>query len=247
MITSKQRFADISHLPIYIIYPLTTNTMITTATHHNGRRSFMKSTAALATGLLALPGLSSGNEHVASAAGSLMVIGPTAGYSPQIGTLVSMLNYNRDTINRAFSSLTIEQLDHLHDPQSNTIGALVMHLGAVDKFYQINTFEGRQEFNDAEQKIWGAAMELGDAGRKEIKGHDAKYYLDMIGEVRQKTLDLLKQKDDQWLLAIDPVWSRDRSINTYWKWFHVCEHESNHRGQITWLKGRLPGAKPGKE
>jgi len=57
----------------------------------------------------------------------------------------------------------------------------------------------------------------------------------------------LKKKDDAWLLAIDPEWSKKEPLNTYWKWFHVCEHESNHRGQIAWLKGRLPGAKAAKE
>lgn len=35
--------------------------------------------------------------------------------------------------------------------------------------------------------------------------------------------------------------------NNYCKWFHVCEHESNHNGQIKFLKSRLPGAKPASE
>ncbi|WP_421827862.1 hypothetical protein [Larkinella sp.] len=45
------------------------------------------------------------------------------------------------------------------------------------------------------------------------------------------------------------VWSKESkmSINTYWKWFHVCEHESNHQGQIAFLKSRLPGGKPAKD
>ena len=30
----------------------------------------------------------------------------------------------------------------------------------------------------------------------------------------------------------------------YAKWFHVAEHESNHDGQIKFLKSRLPGSKP---
>jgi uncharacterized damage-inducible protein DinB len=178
---------------------------------------------------------------------SLLVIGPKEGYTPQVGTLVSMLNYNRQTIVNLVKPLTQKELDHLHDSQSNSIGALIMHLGAVEKFYQINTFEGRQEFNDEEKKMWNAAMNLGDEGRTQIKGKNIDYYLTLIKEVREKTLAELRKKDDQWLLAIDPEWSRDRSVNTYWKWFHVCEHESNHRGQITWLKGRLPGAKPGRE
>jgi len=95
--------------------------------------------------------------------------------------------------------------------------------------------------------MWGAAMHLSDEGRAAIKGHEVNYYLDRIAQVRQKTLEELKKKDDAWLLAIDPEWSKKEPLNTYWKWFHVCEHESNHRGQIAWLKGRLPGAKAAKE
>ena len=211
------------------------------------RRNFIRTSAALTTGLLAFSGSQTADAHSASAGEELYVIGPIDGYSPQIGTLVSMLKYNRHTITNAVKSLTMAELDYLHDPNANTIGALILHLGATDKFYQINTFEGRQEFSEAEKKIWNAPMELGDEGRKQIKGHEVNYYLDMINEVRQKTYDELKKKDDKWLLAVDPEWSKERPLNTYWKWFHVCEHESNHRGQITWLKSRLPGAKPGKE
>lgn len=211
------------------------------------RRNFIMKSAALTTGFLGLSALQSPKANPLPPAEGLYVIGPIEGFSPQIGTLVSMLNYNRQTIIDTVKSLTMEQLDYLYDPNSNTIGALILHLGATDKFYQINTFEGRQEFNDTEKKIWDVPMNLGEEGRKQIKGKQVTYYLDMINEVRQKTIEELKKKDDTWLLAIDPKWSKREPLNTYWKWFHVCEHESNHRGQIAWLKSRLPGAKPGKD
>jgi uncharacterized damage-inducible protein DinB len=35
--------------------------------------------------------------------------------------------------------------------------------------------------------------------------------------------------------------------NNYCKWFHVCEHEAHHTGQIALLRKRLPGAKPDSE
>ena len=216
--------------------------------NNSGRRDFLKKTTALTAGVMGLSAFSNplfANEKMPDP--SLFVIGPLEGYSPQIGTLVSMLNYNRDTIINSVKSLSIEQLDYLHDAKANTIAALVFHLGAVDKFYQINTFQGKQEFDKKDEAFWNDAMNLGDAGRKNIKGKDAKYYLDIIGEVRQKTLEEFKKKDDKWLLAVDPLWSKERPLNTYWKWFHVCEHESNHRGQITWIKGRMPGAKGGNE
>ncbi|MBT1689105.1 DinB family protein [Dawidia soli] len=214
------------------------------------RRGFLRTTTQLTAGLVGLTaGLSSFAADAAAptAKDSVHVIGPTPGYSPQIGTLVSMLNYNRFTILRMTKSFTKTELDFLLDPKANTIGALLLHLGATEVFYQANTFEGRQEFNDAEKKEWGAAMELGDEGRKVIKGNELKYYVDKITAVREKTLATLKTKDDAWLLAVDPEWSKDESYNTYWKWFHVCEHESNHRGQIAFLKSRLPGAKASNE
>lgn len=213
-----------------------------------GRRNFIKSSATLTTSLIGLTGL----HHVANAMenapdNSVFVIGPIEGYSTQIGTLVSMLNYNRYTILNMVKSMTMQELDYLHDAKANTIGSLILHLGATEKFYQINTFEGRQDFNEEEKKTWGAAMSLGDEGRKNIKGKEVQYYIDAITAVRKETLEQLKKKDDKWLMAVDPEWSKERPLNTYWKWFHVCEHESNHRGQIAWLRSRLPGAKSSGE
>jgi hypothetical protein len=214
----------------------------------SNRRNFLRNTTFLALGSTVLSSLHNIVSAEEPAKEGLFNIGPVKGYSPQIGTLVSMLNYNRSTVINSVKKMTMAQLDHLHDEHANTIGALIMHLGATDKFYQINTFEGRQEFNEEEKKVWGSAMELGDEGRKNIKGKEVSYYLDMINEVRAKTLDELKKKDDKWLMAIDPEWSKPgEPLNTYWKWFHVCEHESNHRGQIAFLKSRLPGATPAKD
>ena len=42
-------------------------------------------------------------------------------------------------------------------------------------------------------------------------------------------------------MEVDKTSSSDPT-NNYAKWFHVCEHESNHNGQIKWIAGRLPGA-----
>jgi uncharacterized damage-inducible protein DinB len=211
------------------------------------RRKFVATSAAITTSLIGLAGFDPVHASQNQNDEGLLVIGPIKGYDTQVGTLVSMLNYNRDTIIQQVKALTMPELDHLHDAAANTIGALILHLGATEKFYQINTFEGRQDFNDDEKKQWGAAMSLGDEGRQSIKGKEVKYYLDEITAVRNKTLQEFKNRDDKWLLAIDPEWSKERPLNTYWKWFHVCEHESNHRGQITWLKSRLPGATPAKD
>jgi SAM-dependent methyltransferase len=43
--------------------------------------------------------------------------------------------------------------------------------------------------------------------------------------------------------AVDKDWPWGPT-NNYCKWFHVCEHEAHHTGQIAFLRKRLPGAKP---
>jgi hypothetical protein len=50
-------------------------------------------------------------------------------------------------------------------------------------------------------KEWQVPMELGDAGRQQIKGHDLDYYLNILGETREKTLTEFRKRDDQWLLS----------------------------------------------
>lgn len=86
-------------------------------------------------------------------------------------------------------------------------------------------------------------MNLGEAGRKTIKGNNLTYYLDILKETREKTLNEFRKRDDTWLMSVDPKFFGGQPTNNYCKWFHVCEHESNHNGQIKWIRGRLPGAK----
>jgi uncharacterized damage-inducible protein DinB len=173
------------------------------------------------------------------------ILGPKKGYSPQIGTLVSMMTWMRSAILRSVKGMSQKDLDYLFDANSNTIGSLLMHLAATDRIYQINTFDGDplKELPNSYKEKWGAAMELGDGARKTIKGHDLDYYLNLLGETREQTLAEFRKRDDDWLLAVDKTWGWGPT-NNYCKWFHVCEHESNHNGQIKFLKKRLPGAKP---
>ncbi len=89
-------------------------------------------------------------------------------------------------------------------------------------------------------------MELGEPARKTIKGHSLDFYLNLLSETREHTLAEFRKRDDNWLLTVDKDWGWGPT-NNYCKWFHVCEHESNHNGQIKFLKSRLPGAKPASE
>jgi uncharacterized damage-inducible protein DinB len=177
----------------------------------------------------------------------LNIIGPMEGYTPQIGTVLSMMNWMRTTLLRSVRGLTVTELDYLHDPKANTIGAMLLHLAAIDVFYQDLTFRELTDFSEENKTKWDVAINLGDASRQQIKGNPLDYYLTALDEVRQKTKQEFKQRDDAWLMKVDPKFFAGQPTNNYCKWFHVAEHESNHNGQIKWILGRLPAAKTTKD
>jgi uncharacterized damage-inducible protein DinB len=201
------------------------------------RRAFFQSAAASA---LVLPPAAKAADTEPN------VLGPMPGYSPQIGTLVSEMTWMRGAVLRSVKGLTEEQLDFLLDDKANRIGALLLHLAATEKLYQLNTFDrvGIQELEKSPAfKEWTVPMDLGQPARLAIKGHNLDYYLNILHEVREKSLVEFRKRDDQWLLAVDKSWPWGPT-NNLCKLFHVCEHESHHAGQISLLRGRAPGAKP---
>ena len=74
-------------------------------------------------------------------------------------------------------------------------------------------------------------MKLGDLGRRLVKDHDLRFYLDTLAEVRERTLEKLRNRDDDWLMSVDEHWFWGPT-NNLCKSFHICEHESHHLGQI---------------
>lgn len=161
-------------------------------------------------------------------------IAPPEGYSTQVGNLVSMLEDLKGRVTNSVKELSPQETDFLLDDQANRIGALIYHLAATEKFYQVYTFENRQ-FNKAEAAMWETALNLGDNAREQLVDQPISYYLDLWGEVRANTLRLLKEKDDAWLAAN----TGSGAMNNHWAWYHVMEHQANHMGQIRLILGRM--------
>lgn len=168
----------------------------------------------------------------------LFLITDVDGFTPELSRLISMMNYARFTTLETVKGLNQEQLDYVFDQNSNSIGALLYHMAAIEYAYQVSTFELR-ELNEQEWEKWGAALELGEKGQQAIRGNDLDFYLSALDEVRQHTLAGFRSRNDAWLYEETPFW-HDKPANNYFKWFHVFEDEINHRGQIRLIKKRLP-------
>jgi hypothetical protein len=210
------------------------------------RRNFLKLGAAIAA-TTSLSSFVLSPQPAAAADEPAWIVGPQPGYSPEVGTLVSMLAFTRRQVVYNVKGMSPADLDFLFDAKANTIGALLLHLAATEHYYGLNTFGGMKwdSWSDDEKKKWDIPMNLGEPARKSIKGNSLDFYLNTLHESREKNLAEFRKRDDKWLTIVET--DGDSKANNYAKWFHVAEHESNHDGQIKFLKSRLPGAKPASE
>jgi uncharacterized damage-inducible protein DinB len=148
---------------------------------------------------------------------------------------VGILLYARQTTLAAVEGLSMAELDHLQDGSSNSIGALLAHIAAVERGYQCITFEERPP-TSKEQEALEPALTLGDEGRRLLRDKPLEHYAHELSEARRLTLEGLAARDDAWLerpLRAAPA------MNAHFAWFHVAEDEINHRGQIRWLRARV--------
>lgn len=149
---------------------------------------------------------------------------------------MGILTYARQTTLSAVEGLSVAELDHLHDDSSNSIGALLAHIASVERGYQHIVFDERSP-TAVENAALEPALTLGAEGRRLLQVKPLGHYVHELDEARRVTLDGLAARNDEWLeqpLRAAPA------MNAHWAWFHVAEDEINHRGQIRWLRGRLP-------
>jgi len=160
-------------------------------------------------------------------------IKPAKGYSPQIGSVVSMLEDLKRRVSNSVARKSTKEIDFLLDDEANRVGALILHLAATEKYYQLYTFENRI-FNSSDDPMWDMAQSLGDKARAELVKKPIDYYLNIWDEVREETLRLLKTKDDKWFKSK----VGKSNMNNHWAWYHVMEHQANHMGQIRMILKR---------
>ena len=170
------------------------------------------------------------------------ILRPMLGYTPHIGAMLSMMDLNRQWLIESVEKLSVAQLDFQFDDQSNSIGAMLLHLAATERGFQITSFKlyenNEENLNKEWAEKWEVVRKLGKQARQ-VQGNSIEFYLDTLADIRKVTLDGFAQKDDQWFMA--PMHSPDgRTNNYYWQWFHLCQHESYHRAQINLVKQRLP-------
>src|ERR1700736_68160 len=97
--------------------------------HVTNRRGFLAGMATASAAAMMPEGAGAATDD------GISVLGPKPGYTPQVGTLVSMLTWMQPAVTRPVKGMTQTQLDYLFDANANSIGALLLHLAATERFY----------------------------------------------------------------------------------------------------------------
>jgi len=114
------------------------------------------------------------------------------GYSPQVGAIVSMLDDLKKRVTNSVRNLSQQQTDFLLDEDANRIGALILHLAATEKYYQVYSFQNRG-YNCAEKLKWDIPMNLGKKVQITLQGKPISYYLMYLKIIEIQALCSLKE------------------------------------------------------
>lgn len=171
---------------------------------------------------------------------TLFVIGPKDGFTPAVGAMAAQLEVARHFLVRATQGLTVEQLDAPPGAAVNTIGAILRHLNAAERMFQVITFEGRR-FDEEERVRWWPDFTFERSS--EPRGVGVGAYHQALAETRALTHAGMRQRDDAWLVT--PTTFFGRPANVHYHWTHYLMDEARHTGQIILARKHLiAGADP---
>jgi uncharacterized damage-inducible protein DinB len=167
---------------------------------------------------------------------SIYLIKEKNGMKKDFSLLLSMMDYARFTSISEVENIPLEMLDYRCHDEANSIGMLLAHFDAVEKIYQVLTFENLSDDEIEEFAMTlEPALSLGSKAAELINGNRVEFYLENLQRTRNKTVEQFKQLDEDWLYEETDWWYGEKG-NNFFKWFHVFEDEINHRGQIRMIK-----------
>ena len=149
-----------------------------------------------------------------------------------ITNLISQMEITRNPLLEYIHGLKKDRLDRKVYAHCNTIGGLLKHIAAVEYYYGVLTFQGR-ELNEIEQQRWHGSL-FNELELDLVAGNEIDYYIDLLREVRINTISNLLERDDNWLLQ-HTTYKYSVPVNNYYCLYHVLEHENVHFGQIRML------------
>lgn len=165
---------------------------------------------------------------------------PLAGFSPNIGRYLAMLDDVSARVRKYVDGLTASELDWIPNSRCESIATVMFHIAAVER-----SWIGEDIFkNPMSEKQWKEAFAL-RIGIPQISGKELGFYLDVLQTTRTETKESLKAlTDDDLAREVTPLevgeGNEGKRFTIEWILYHIVEHEAHHKGQIALMKRLLP-------
>jgi uncharacterized damage-inducible protein DinB len=142
--------------------------------------------------------------------------------------LLKMIDRVHQRTRRVSSCILAEHLEHSFAEGRFTLGDLVRHLAAINRYMFIETISGRPS------SYPGHKRELAD-GLDTVLNYQQRLHAEGMELLKELPLERFSEK------CVTP----DNGSIAVWKWLRaMTEHEAHHRGQIYLLLGMLGVSTP---
>lgn len=148
--------------------------------------------------------------------------------------LLGILKDTRTTTLLTIRNLTTGELDWQHEKGWNTIGALLLHISAIEHYFRIVYVENRA-LTAQENTELTPALDMGIYIPSLITGKNIDDYLNELSISRQKLLVSLEKLTFENFSRTFRSKDYDSECNLAWILYHMMEDEIYHRGQISMI------------
>ncbi|MDB5283720.1 MAG: hypothetical protein JWO06_2795 [Bacteroidota bacterium] len=154
---------------------------------------------------------------------------------PVIDYLLAIKYDARSTTLQRLKNLTQEELDWQPYEGWNSIGALLSHIIAGDRYFKAVFIEER-ELTEIEKQAWMPGMDLGKYV-SELQGKPLEYYIDELTNTYLESKEAIKNISVEKLLERRfDTYDKVKGSDLAWVLYHGAEDEVHHRGQISILR-----------
>ncbi len=149
--------------------------------------------------------------------------------------LLGILTDTRTTTLSTIRNLKTQELDWQYEKGWNTIGALLLHISAIEHYFRIVYVENR-ELTHLEKTELTAALDMGIHIPSLITGKNIGDYFNELSISRQKLLVSLEKLNFENFSKTFKSLDDGSECNLAWLLYHMNEDEIYHRGQISMIK-----------
>jgi uncharacterized damage-inducible protein DinB len=158
--------------------------------------------------------------------------------------LIAVKHDARATTLRYIKGVTPEELDWQPYPGWNSIGALLSHIIACDKF-RMPYLRG-EEITEAFYNSLKPGLELGKYV-EQLRGNPLAYYEEQLMQAFTAVQEAIKKVPaEKWLERRYDEYDKENGSDLAWVIYHNAEDEVHHRGQISILRKLYKAMRSGR-